>query len=246
MTDLRAIVHAPLLAPSPLQRYRSEPGRHAVHEDLILSAMGGPGPDLNGAIVLGPIPPERVFALADAFFDTSGYAVTVEVESAEPMDAALQARGWHLDEEEPALVLSPIPDFPPPVPGLLIRLVTAEPEFADFMAVSRTGYRWIPSLAAATDPGVALFVGYERGEAVAASRLTCQSGVGDINGVVTLESHRRRGFGTAMTWAAIAEGARRGCSAMTLTATEMGYPVYVKMGFVPVCTFRTYVPPEPA
>jgi len=194
MTDLRALVHAPLLTPSPLQRYRTEPGRHTVYDNLVLTAYGGPGPDANTAIVLGPVPPERVFALADAFFDATGYAVIVEMESAQPMDEAVRARGWHLDEEEPALVLSPIPDSPPPPPGLTIRLVTTETEFADFMAVSRTGYRWIPSLEAATDSGVALFVGYMQGEAVAASRLTCQSGVGDINGVVTLDAHRRRGF----------------------------------------------------
>ena len=35
-----------------------------------------------------------------------------------------------------------------------------------------------------------------------------------------------------------------GCRAFLLTATEMGYPVYVKMGFVPVCTLRTYEPSE--
>lgn len=246
VSDLRAIVHAPLLAPSPLQRYRSEPGRHAVYDDLVLTAYGGPGPDTNIAIVLGPVPPERVFTLADAFFDATGYAVVVEVESAQLTEAVLQARGWRRDEEEPALVLAPIPDGPPPPDDLALRLVTTEAEYADFMAISRTGYRWIPSLRAATDPGVALFVGYVRGEAVAASRITCQGGVGDINGVVTLDTYRRRGYGTALTWAAIAEGARRGCTAMTLTATEMGYPVYRKMGFVPVCTYRTYVPPEPA
>jgi len=31
---------------------------------------------------------------------------------------------------------------------------------------------------------------------------------------------------------------------LTLTATEMGYPVYLRMGFVPVCRYRTYVPPK--
>jgi hypothetical protein len=33
---------------------------------------------------------------------------------------------------------------------------------------------------------------------------------------------------------------------MTLTASAMGYPVYVAMGFVPVCTIRTYLPPSAA
>ena len=243
MVDLRALAHAPLLAPSPLQRYRREPGRHVVHDGLILTAIGGDGPDFNAAIVLGPMPPERAFALADAFFGTSGYSVTVEVETAGPVEEAIVARGWQLDEEEPALVLTPIPAPPQPPPGLTILPVTTEQAFAQFMAVSQTAYRWMPSLRAAQDPAVALFVGYDGEEPIGASRLTCVGGVGDINGVVTAPTHRRRGIGTAMTWAAITEGARRGCTAMTLTATEMGYPVYRRMGFVPACTYRTYLPP---
>jgi hypothetical protein len=30
---------------------------------------------------------------------------------------------------------------------------------------------------------------------------------------------------------------------MTLTASAMGYSVYVRLGFVPVCTYRNYAPP---
>ncbi len=241
--DLRSIVRAPLLIPSPLQRYRPEPGRHAIHDGLVLTASGGQGPDFNAAIALGPLPPEQVFALAEAFFDTIGYAIIVEADSAQPVEDAIRARGWHLEEEEPALALAPIPAPPPPPPGLTLRLVTTDAELADFMAVSQTGSRWIPSLDAALDPAVALFVGYDEGTPVATSRIARHGDVGDINGIVTAPAQRRRGFGTAMTWVAIAEGARRGCMAMTLTATEMGYPVYLRMGFVPVCIYRTYLPP---
>ncbi|MDQ2783463.1 MAG: GNAT family N-acetyltransferase [Chloroflexota bacterium] len=242
--DLRSIVRTPLRVPSPLQRYRPAPGRHVIHDDLVLTASGGAGPDFNSAFVLGPMPPERVFALADGFFDATGYAIVVEADTAQPIEEAIRAQGWRLDEEEPALALAPIPAPPPSSPGLTIRLVTTESGLADFMAISGTGRRWIPSLAAALDPAVALLVGYDGDEPVATSRLTCYDDVGDINGVVTSPTHRRCGFGTAMTWAAITEGTRRGCVAMTLTATAMGYPVYRRMGFVPVCTYRTYVPPS--
>ncbi|MGI8690241.1 MAG: GNAT family N-acetyltransferase [Thermomicrobiales bacterium] len=243
--DLRSIVRTPLRVPSPLQRYRPDPGRHAIYDDnLVLTAGGGPGPDFNGAFVLGPMPPERFFALADEFFDAADYAIIVESDTAQPVEDAIRARGWQLDEEEPALALAPIPAPPPPPTGLTIRPVTTDAELADFMTVSGTGHRWIPSLDAALDPAVALFVGYVGDEPIATSRIARHSDVGDINGVVTAPAQRQRGFGTAMTWAAITEGARRGCMAMTLTATAMGYPVYLRMGFVPVCLYRTYVPPS--
>jgi len=242
--DLRSIVRTPLRVPSPLQRYRPAPGRHAIHGDLVLTAGGRPGPDFNSAFVFGPVPPERFFALADEFFDATGYAIVVESDTAQPIEDAIRARGWQLDEEEPALALAPIPAPSPSPTDLTIRRVTTDAEFADFMAVSQTVHRWIPSLDAARDPAVALLVGYDGDEPVATSRVARYGDVGDINGVVTLPERRQRGFGTAMTWAAITEGARRGCVAMTLTATAMGYPVYLRMGFVPVCLYRTYVPPS--
>ena len=42
---------------------------------------------------------------------------------------------------------------------------------------------------------------------------------------------------------AVGAGREAGCTAFFLTATELGYPVYVKMGFVPICTMRTYTAP---
>lgn len=247
--DLRAIARAPLLVPYPLQRYGSDPGRHAVYDGVVLIAYGGYGPEFNVAVALDAIPPERLFALANDFFGTTGYAITVEAAPGKPpstLEADLRARGWHLDEEEPALVLASLPAAPPPPPGLTILQVTTEATFADFLALSETARRWIPSLSAALDSAAALFVGYLGDEPVATSRLTCYGAVGEINGVVTVPAQRRRGFGAALTWAAIAEGTRRGCEAMTLTATPMGYPLYRRLGFAPVCTCRTYLPPGSA
>ena len=63
-------------------------------------------------------------------------------------------------------------------------------------------------------------------------------------GVVTHPEFRRRGYGTALTWAAIAAARAMGARAALLGATPLGYPVYLKMGFTPICTMRTYEPPD--
>ena len=47
-----------------------------------------------------------------------------------------------------------------------------------------------------------------------------------------------------MTWAAVAAGLERGCDVIILSASEMGYSVYLRMGFVPVCRYRTYIRPD--
>lgn len=241
---MRAVARVPLISPSPLARYRPHPERLRVEDGFVLTVSDGPETDFNLVVVFSPVAPERVFAMA-AVVIGAAYHVVVEGETAAPMEAALRARGWHLDEEEPALVLSPIPATMPPAPdGLTIHAVTTDVAFADFRRVRRTSSLYVPSLEAARDPAVALFVGYDaQGQPVASSRLACYGAVGEINGVVTVPEHRRRGFGTAMTWAAIAACAARGCTAITLSATAMGLPVYRRMGFLPACTYRTYLPP---
>lgn len=246
MEDLlarRAAVHAPFRLPSPLQRYRAQPGRHRVVADLVLTADGSAGPEGNTALVLGPESPAHVLAQADEFFAGAAYSVTVEVEVAAAMEEALRARGWQLDEEEPALLLSPIPAPPKAPAGLTISPVTTETAFEQFLALSRTPRRWIPSLSAALDGNVALLIGAVAAGPVAVARLTCFGQVGEILGVVTQPAYQRQGFGRALTWAAIAEAARRGCTAITLTATASGYRLYRHLGFVPVATYRTYLPP---
>lgn len=245
--DLRAIVHAALLTPSPLSKHQDAPHhRHAAYDGFTLHASGQPGANLNYAIVFGPVAPDQFWARAAAFFGVdAAFSVEIEVGAAQAVEDDLQSRGWVLDEEEPALVLHPLPaTFPAPPAGLAIRPVASESDFAAFMAITRTSPAYLPSFAATQDPDVALLVGYVDSEAVATARMSVLGAVADIMGITTVSEARRRGYGTAMTWAAIAESARRGCTAATLTATEMGYPIYVRMGFRPVCAYRTYLPPE--
>lgn len=242
---LRTIVHEALLRPSPLEQYRSSPTRRQRHGPVELLASSGGGPDLNNVLVLGEAEPAAVLALADEFFGVArGYSVSLEVEAAGTMEPALIAGGWVMDEEEPALVLASLPAVAPALPaGLHLRRVATEQDFAAFRAIGGPPPSILPSLAAALDPDVSLFLGEVDGRVAATSRLVCLGDIAEITGVVTDPAYRRRGFATAMTWAAVMAGAAHGCTTATLTATAMGYPVYVKMGFVPVCTFRTYLPP---
>ena len=53
-----------------------------------------------------------------------------------------------------------------------------------------------------------------------------------VYNVVTLPAHRGKGYGASVTWAVVAEGARRGCTHAVLQASESGYPVYRRMGFI--------------
>ena len=242
-SDLHAIVRAVVLAPNPLDRYRPSSPRREVQGDLLLVQAVA---DDRHVIALGPATAAQLAAAAARFFGTDArFSVELVVGEAGPLAEELRRQGWRLEEEEPALVLTDPPATPPHLPpDLTIRPVADEASLADVRGLSAAAVRHIPSLAAATDPAVALFVGYVAGRPVATARLTCLGPFAEIHSVNTAPAFRRRGFGTALTWAAIAEGAHRGCTSAMLTATAMGYPLYVRMGFQSACLFRTYRPPE--
>jgi GNAT superfamily N-acetyltransferase len=79
------------------------------------------------------------------------------------------------------------------------------------------------------------YVAYEDGEAVGTSALLLHAGVAGIFAVSTLPRSRGRGIGTALTLAPLLEARRRGYRVGTLQATQMGFPVYERLGFREVC-----------
>lgn len=266
---LHQIAFHPAIQPSPLAKHQGGV-RWETCDGVTFLATGAPGPAANFVMALDqPPPPERLLHAADEFFGPAagGYSITITADTGAALEQALWARGWVLDEEEPGLVLEPIPEPPPAPPELTIVRVANEAGLRRFFAALRD--EWgdgggrdkpspdtagepaqapppLPPLTILTDPDIALFIGYHGAHPVATSRLYMYfpEGVADLTAVMTRPDFRRRGYGTAMTWAALAEARGRGCAAATLTATAMGYPVYIKMGFVPVCVFRTYAPPS--
>jgi GNAT superfamily N-acetyltransferase len=242
MQHLRAVV----TTPSPLDRYQVSGIRRSVAGDVVLLETGPEDARHRHAIVLGAVAPAELFERARMFYgDERVDSVELAAERASALEAELVRRGWLVTEEEPALVMEGAPATLPAAPaGLTVRRVGDEAGLEDFFAVSRGGRRWVPSAEAARDRRVAVLVGYLDGKAVATARVSGHGDVADLMGVETRPEHRRRGYGTAMTWAAVGAARDMGCRVFVLTATEMGYPVYVKMGFWPFCRLRTYEPVE--
>jgi predicted GNAT family acetyltransferase len=50
-------------------------------------------------------------------------------------------------------------------------------------------------------------------------------------GIATLPEYRGQGMGTAITWGVVNAGGDKDARAAHLWATELGFPVYQKMGF---------------
>jgi GNAT superfamily N-acetyltransferase len=253
-----------LLGPSPLLRHAAA-GRRAEAEGVVLTCWGPVGPALNKAVVVGPAPPlARVLDLAAEFFgpDAGGFGVVVEGDAGHPAEAELRAAGWEVFEDEPALVLPSIPEPPPRPAGLEVRRVRDAAGRRDLLRVLAEGFgaptaeggtelspdafdAFAPSVACALDPGVALLVGYVGGAPAASAYVYAVGPVAGITGVATVPAHRRRGLGTALTWAALRAGAGLGCDRATLAALGASYDLYRKMGFLHVCNHRAYRAPAP-
>jgi ribosomal protein S18 acetylase RimI-like enzyme len=75
------------------------------------------------------------------------------------------------------------------------------------------------------------FVGYWNDEPVCTSAMFGASDVAGIWGIATVPQARRRGFGAAITRAALELGHARGYRSAVLVATSPGEPVYRSLGF---------------
>src|SRR5207237_9550494 len=92
------------------------------------------------------------------------------------------------------------------------------------------------------DDDLQLIGGYLNGDPVACAMAIRSRNVVGVYAVGTAERARRRGIGTAITWAAIEQGRRWGCDVAVLQASEMGLPVYSAMGFRRVTAYVNFGP----
>jgi ribosomal protein S18 acetylase RimI-like enzyme len=90
-----------------------------------------------------------------------------------------------------------------------------------------------------TIPTFTVFVGYLSGEPVASSMLATTRSVGlaGVYSVATRPAHRGRGFGTALTAAALAAAGEQGYDTAVLEPSPLGARMYRRMGFEPVITY---------
>jgi hypothetical protein len=260
--EMVAVAHEGLLLGSNPWLRHHPAGRQSELEGVVMTCWGPVGPALNKVKVIGPAPPlARILELANEFFgpDSGGFGVVVEADAGHPVEAELRAANWTVFEDEPVLVFPSIPDAPPPPAGMETRRVMDAEGRHDLLRVCAAGFgaptseggtelspeafdSYTPSMACARDPDVCMLVGYLNGQPASSAMLFKVGPIAAITGVATVPAYRRRGLAMAVTWAALREGAARGCSHATLAALGASYDMYLKMGFIRVCNHRAYGP----
>jgi GNAT superfamily N-acetyltransferase len=153
-----------------------------------------------------------------------------------------------------ALDLQRLNDRPKTPPKFVIKRINAEAYINTWCQVVYTRTGGMPGLVAevfedmytclgsGTDTStISYYLGLLNGEAVATSMLMCGAGVAGIYNVATIPEAQRKGFGSAMTLTALREARSLGYRSGILHSTEVGYKVYLRLGFQEYCKLGLYV-----
>lgn len=164
----------------------------------------------------------------------------------------LVAAGLRAAEAELAMS-RPLP-APSPEPGDLrierVRTTAAVLDYAGVLAAN-----WSPpdprvvshltraaTLLVHPDCPLRLHVGYLGSTAVATAEVTLTGSTAGLYNIATLATCRRRGYGTRMTLAALADAHASGATEAVLQASADGAGLYQRLGFTPFGTITEYQP----
>lgn len=249
----------------------SDPGHaqiHAAFQDSAKRAVNAEGGDnwaefagwlavdtgtgiaeFNQASVVGPGAERAIDAVARWYARRStGFRLRLRVPGDEAVVEAALAAGYREERRMPAMVRAlPIAGFV--VEGLRLARVVDDEGIGAYLAARAEGDSLAPPddeeaafIAAVTRTGLFHYlVGFEGEEPVATAMAFDAGDLVLVNNVFVREEWRRRGLGAAMTAAAagLVPGARLAC----LEATELGAPVYARMGFTTAFWYLRLAPP---
>lgn len=225
-------------------------GEVRERDGVLLTCIGSPPEWFNIAFITRPLAdPARQIAEAARYFDGRGLDFIVRVrEGVDPAaEAACAALGMPYTDTLPGMALIGLSARSTQVAGLEIRTCATGREFDEHIAASARSFGMDPAMVGRMmgaryqrEPDMAMFNGYIDGRCVATSQLYATARVAGVYNVTCDPQDRGRGIGEAMTWHAVSEGARIGCIVASLQASEMGAPVYARMGFRALAPYRTF------
>jgi GNAT superfamily N-acetyltransferase len=232
----------------------SDTGEYLERRDVAIASCGLPVQDLNWGFLKPPYQElEATAAAVRSYFTGRKLPFQLTFRQLERQRIQkLEAMGWHLKSDPtPGMTLALPASIPEPPGGLAVIQVRTTKELVAFREAAFRGFGH-PVAAAhmflnerlLALPQVRAYSGLVEGAVVATSILVATGYVAGIYWVATLESHRRQGYGAALTWAAVGGGRDFGCTIASLQASKLGRRVYARMGFEHVLDYVHLLPPE--
>lgn len=199
---------------------------------------------------------EHTIAERIAFFRQRGQRMAWWVTpTTRPRDLSrhLEAAGVHyaFDNIGMAIDLHTVAESLALPPGLTIEPVRDLADLRDWTTALGQGfdmtemitayyYDLLASVPPAEHPVGPFFIGKLDGVPVATSAFFADEGIAGTYEVCTIPVARGKGIGTAMTWATLDEGRRRGYRVGVIHASQAGEPIYRRLGFEAYCTLDGY------
>lgn len=239
---------------------RTQP-QGVVHEESGVTMFSGsptwPGPFDNGVFALDArIGAEEVLDRAREFFGGLGRAYCVWAgDHLDPAieQAARDAGYASLGDGTPQMVLhGRLPDGVAPS-GVTLRFVDDDRTRRDYISVLRGSFTpsqgtpadlydgVFPDLEAVHGPHTRVVVAYVDDAPVSGAFVLVSHGVAGVQYVGTVEGARGRGLGELVTRSVGNAGFDLGARVAALQASEMGEPVYRRMGYETVTYYRYYL-----
>jgi GNAT superfamily N-acetyltransferase len=228
---------------------------------LVSVVRSWPGPYHNGALRLDrSLPPDEVLERAQSFFQgkSDGYGVWIG-HADDDLQIAAVAAGLPLLSPTgvPRMVLdhrlAPLP-VPPDVSldevvdeaGRQAFLDVTIKAYADSFLPAEAASAQLATVDAVHGPDVRSVLARVDGRPVAAAMIVAGGGVASVQMVGTLPDARGRGLGELCTNWTVQAGFDFGAPAVVLEASEMGEPIYRRMGFVVASRYRWCFGPPPS
>ncbi len=141
-------------------------------------------------------------------------------------------------------------DDDPAAGGHEIRVVDDAAGIRDHVVAVASGFGFAQEIAGQVvtpallgRPGIRVYVGYVDGQPVTTGLGFRTGATMGVYNIATVPSHRRRGYGEAMTRRILGDGVADGCTVAILQASDMGRPIYERLGFRAVVEYVAYVDP---
>lgn len=221
-----------------------------VHEDSRLTwiSTGSPLRFYNGVVrtrLASPDADREIDSVVSRFRERGWLMVWWVMPSSRPPDLAarLAAHGFALRDQDLAMAveLAALPGSVPVPAGVTIERVRTRGAMDDWLRAFGAGFRIpdeglaeyskLPLGVAPAESAFRYYLARADGAPVATALWYPDGDVAVIDEVATIPAMRRRGIGTAVTYAALHDARAAGQRTGVLVASDAGAPVYRRLGF---------------